>query len=210
MNARTMMSAAAVVAASVLSWGAARGTRKPFSVDAPAYRRVGPETAKVSIVEFSDFECPACRFAEAPLRGILKLHEGKVRLTFKHNPLDFHRSARAAAIAAECSGRQGKFWDYHHALYDHQQDWVEAAEKGEAAREKLFESYAREAKLDLDAWRACRKDPEAAAIVAADQKDGDHAWVAATPTFFVNGKRFVGGQDLGQRGLRHIEKELAK
>ena len=188
------------------SYFVARGTVKPFSPDAPDFRRQGPANAPILIVEFSDFECPACRVAEPPLRSILKAYEGKVRLVFKHFPLErMHHFARPAAIASECAGRQGKFWEYHHALYDKQDQWPL-----EGKSEERLVSYAKDLKLDLAAWNACRKDPATDAAVTADAEDGKRAWVGATPTFFVNGKRYVGAKDLAERGVMRIDKELKK
>lgn len=202
---RTLASAALVLTACAASFLAARGARKPFSPDAPEFRRLGPADAPVHIVEFSDFQCPACRVAEPPLRNILEAYEGKVRLTFKHFPLERpHPWARAAAIASDCAGRQGRFWEFHHRLYDFQHEWP-----GDAV-DARFAAYAKDLKLDLAAFEACRKDPAVDAAVTADVKDGDDAFVGATPTFFVNGKRFVGGQMLAERGVRHLEKELKK
>lgn len=202
---RTIASSGLLIAAVAGSFLVARGTVKPFSPDAPDYRRLGPADAKVTIVEFSDFQCPACRVAEVPLRRILEAYEGKIRLTFKHFPLERgHLWARPAAIASECAGRQGRFWDYHHALYDRQHEWP-----GDAA-DAHFARYAKELKLDAAAFEACRKDPAVDALVTAEVEEGDRAFVGATPTFFVNGRRFVGGQMLAERGVRHLEKELQK
>jgi len=202
---RLLASASLVLIASVASFYVARGQRKPFSAVAPAYRSQGPEDAKVTIVEFSDFECPACRVAEAPMRALLKLHDGKVRLVFKHFPLErMHRWARTGAVAAECAGKQGKFWEFHRELYDRQDEWT-----SEKAMDRLPE-YAAKLKLDMAAWQACRVDPASNAAVTADQSDGDNAWVGSTPTFFINGKRFVGAMQLSERGSRWIEKELKK
>lgn len=202
---RLIASLALVLAASTGSFLLARGTRKPFSANAPEYRKLGPTDAKVTIVEFSDFECPACRVAETPLRALLKLYDGKVRLVFKHFPLEhMHRWARAGAIAAECAGKQGKFWEFHHELYDHQKEWA-----GEKSAERLA-AYAKKVKLDSAAWLACRQDPAVNDAVSADAKDGSNAWVGSTPTFFINGKRFVGALQLSERGTPWVEKELKK
>jgi len=202
---RLLASASLVLIASVASFYVARGQRKPFSAVAPAYRSQGPEDAKVTIVEFSDFECPACRVAEPPMRALLKLYDGKVRLVFKHFPLErMHFWARRSAIAAECAGKQGKFWEYHHELYDHQEEWPNDKFEERAA------GYAKKLKLDAAAWDACRKDPAMDAAVNADVKDGENAWVGSTPTFFINGKRFVGARDLAERGSPFVEKELKK
>lgn len=194
---------AALAGASVLAAGRAR---KPFSPDAPPARVKGPADAKVVIVEFSDFECPACRYAEPIVRGLLKLHDGKVRLVFKHFPLErMHRWARPAALAAECAGRQGKFWELHDRLYDEQEAWAK-----ETDALKTWEKYAKDAKLDLPAWKACLEEPAVNEAVDRDQRHGLDAWVGSTPTFFINGKRFVGAQQLGERGSLYIEKELKR
>lgn len=181
-----------------------RRNRKPFSPDAPDFRKLGPASAPVLIVEFSDFQCPACRVAEPPRRQLLSLYDGKVRFVFKDFPLRMHKWARAGAFAAECAGRQGKFWPYHDVLYDRQDQWTN--EKADS----FLEGYARELKLDLPAWQACLADPSVAAAVDADLKDGNDAWVGATPTFFVNGKRFVGARQLAELAPLFIDKELKK
>lgn len=197
---------ALVAAVSVASVLLAGRTRKPFSPDAPAARVMGPADAKVVIVEFSDFECPACRYAEPILKGLLKMHEGKVRFVFKHFPLErMHRWARPAAVAAECAGRQGKFWELHGRLYEDQAKWAQ-----ETDALKLWEGYAKDAKLDVAAWKACLQDPTADEAVSRDQQHGLDAWVSSTPTFFINGKRFAGAQQLGERGSLFIEKELKR
>jgi len=202
---RVIVSAFLVLAACAASFAVARGAHKPFSSDAPAYRKLGPEDAKVVIVEFSDFQCPACKYAEPPMRAILKLYEGKVKLIFKHYPLErMHQFARAGAVAAECAGKQGKFWEYHHELYDRQEEWTNDK------AEEMLASYAKTLKLDSAAWLACRKDPAVNEAVNADQKDGNNAWVGSTPTFFINGKRYVGAMQLAERGGPFIEKELKK
>jgi protein-disulfide isomerase len=203
---RRAASLALVAAASVASVLAVGRTRKPFSPDAPPARVKGPADAKVVIVEFSDFECPACRYAEPIVRGLLKLHEGKVRFVFKHFPLErVHRWARPAAVAAECAERQGKFWELHDRLYDEQEKWSQ-----ETDAPKVWEGYAKDAKLDVAAWKACLQDPSANAPIDKDEKDGLDAWVGSTPTFFINGRRFVGAPQLGERGSLFIEKELKK
>jgi protein-disulfide isomerase len=201
---RRFASFALVVSLSIGSMLVARGVRKPFSPTSPQYRQKGPADAKVIIVEFSDFECPACRYAEKPLHDLLALYEGKIRFIFKHFPLRMHQWARPAAIAAECAGRQGRFWEYHDRLYDRQQEWVN--EKAES----FLVDYARTFKLDMAAWQACRRDPALPAILEEDISDGGNAWVGSTPTFFINGKRFVGSKQLGERGTTFVEKELKR
>lgn len=203
---RRVAALALVAVAAVASVLVVGRTRKPFSPEAPEARALGPADAKVVIVEFSDFECPACRYAEPIIKGLLKLHDGKLRFVFKHFPLErMHRWARPAAVASECAGRQGKFWPFHDALYEKQEVW---AKETDATR--LWEGYAKAAGLDLPAWKACLKDASADEAVSRDQKHGLDAWVGSTPTFFINGKRFVGAQQLGERGSLFIEKELKR
>jgi protein-disulfide isomerase len=192
---------AALCAASFLF---ARGTRHPFSAKAPDFRQRGPAGAKIMVVEFSDFQCPACRAAEPTVRQMLTVYDDKMRFVFKHFPLRMHEWARDGARAAECAGRQGKFWPYHDQLYDHQDDWTNAK------FDQVLTAYAREQGLDMDAWSACRKDPATTAAIDADVKDGGDAWVGATPTFFINGRRFVGYKELADFGVPFIDKELAK
>ena len=182
----------------------ARRDKKPFSATAPAFRILGPATAPVTIVEFSDFQCPACRAAETVLRRLLPFYQGKVRFVFKDFPLPMHHWARAGAVAAECAGRQGKFWPYHDLLYDRQDEWT----NDKAA--SFLSGYAREIKLDEAAWNACRADPATAAAVDSDARDAQNAWVRATPTFFVNGRRFVGARELAELAPLFIDQELKK
>ena len=201
---RRFASYALVVVLAGLSALAAGRTRKPFSAEAPDFRRKGPAAAKIQIVEFSDFQCPACRYAEPSVRQIFTVYGDKVRFVFKHFPLRMHEWAKPAAAAAECAGRQGKFWEYHDRLYDNQAEWTN--EKADA----FLTGYARDAKLDVPAWEVCRQSPSAAAAVASDQKDGENAWVASTPTFFINGRRFVGGKQLAEVGTLFMDRELKK
>lgn len=197
---------ALVVAAAAGSVFLAGRTRKPFSPDAPAFRVKGPADAKVVIVEFSDFECPACKYAEPVLSKLLAMHEGKIRFIFKNFPLErVHRWARPAAIAAECAGRQGKFWELHDKLYDEQEKWAR-----ETDALKTWENYAKDLKLDVPAWKSCQQDPAVDAAVSADAQHGLDAWVGSTPTFFINGRRFIGAQQLGERGAPFVEREMLK
>jgi protein-disulfide isomerase len=187
-----------------LSVLAATRTRKPFSTQAPAFREKGPANAKVQIVEFSDFQCPACRYAEPVVRQLFPVYGDKIRFIFKHFPLRMHQWAKPAAVAAECAGRQGKFWEYHDRVYDRQAEWTN--EKFE----DFLTAYAVFVRLDMKQWQACRQDPSVAAVVASDEQDGENAWVDSTPTFFINGRRFVGAKQLAELGTLHIDRELKK
>ncbi len=175
---------------------------KPYAPDAPAYRQKGPANASITVVEFSDFQCPACRFAVEPMKGLQSLYAQDLRVIFKHYPLTrMHPKAKAAAIAAECAGRQGRFWEFHDTLYGHQADWTK--DNGQN-----LEDYARELKLDQTAFAACLKDPSTSAAIERDMKEGDDRWVVSTPTFFINSRRFAGARQLTDRGVIWIDKLL--
>ncbi|MBI4370892.1 MAG: thioredoxin domain-containing protein [Elusimicrobia bacterium] len=202
--ARFLLGGALVAGLSAASALVARAGRRPFSPEAPGFRSKGPAGAKVAIVEFSDFQCPACREAEQPLRALLALHEGRIRMTFMHFPLRQHEWARPAAIAAECAGRQSRFWEYHGRLYDRQAEWTNKD------CDAFLTSYARELDLDADAWGSCRRDPAVGAAVDRDAAAAANAWVGGTPTFFINGRRFVAARQLAELGAPFVEKELKR
>lgn len=204
---RRLLGAAVVLAASALSVLAVRRTAKSTEESGPAYRQLGDASAPIVIVEYSDFECPACRTAEPGVKNLLSLYRGKVRFIFKHYPLTPrpHPWARLAAITADCAGRQGKFWAAHDLLYEHQDHWVNAKDPAEE-----LVKYAKKAGAAETALRACLNDPEAAAAVDADKQEGQDRWVGSTPTFFINGRRFAGSQQFATRGTIWIEKILKK
>ena len=192
--------------ACLLSVLSARGLHRELPESAPEYRRRGEPDARVVIVEYSDFQCPACRAAEEPLRQILALYGKQVRLVFKHFPLEgLHTRAREAAVASECAGRQGRFWPFHHLLYEKQEEWTQGAPLS-----SRLAGYARDAGVDASAFEACLKDPSAAAGVSSDIDEGTQRWVGSTPTFFVNGKRLVGPRQLSSLGTILIDRALKK
>jgi protein-disulfide isomerase len=194
---------AACVAATVVT---AHSLKAPSTETAPDYRSTGEAAAKITIAEFSDFECPACRAAEEPLKQLRGLYGKDIRFLFKQYPLErVHRNARAAAIAAECMGRQGKFWPFHDALYANQEQWGELEDP-----RPFFAKFEKEAGADPATLKTCESDATIAAAIDADKLEARNRWVAATPTFFINGKRFVGARQLSTRGPSWIEKELKR
>jgi len=151
----------------------------------------GPASAPVTIVEFSDFQCPACLQAFEALRDVAKTRTD-VRIVFRHFPLDqscnpqvqhaLHRNACLAACAAECAGDQGKFWEYHDRLFENQ---------ATLDRDNLFR-FARETGLDITTFRSCIDAPETLDRIRSDVRDGARLGIASTPTLFVNGRRLEG------------------
>jgi uncharacterized membrane protein/predicted DsbA family dithiol-disulfide isomerase len=151
----------------------------------------GPASAPVTIVEFSDFQCPACLQAFKDLHEICETRTD-VRIVFRHFPLDqscnpqvqhtIHPEACLAACAAECAGAQGKFWPYHDLLFENQST---------LSRDNFFR-FARELGLDIASFRTCLDAPATIERVRNDVLDGARLAIASTPTLFVNGKRLEG------------------
>jgi protein-disulfide isomerase len=193
-----------VTTACVFSVISARGLQKPTPEEAPLYRQKGNSKAPIIMVEYSDFQCPACKIAEKPVKDILSLYGHDLRFVFKHFPLEHtHPLALAAALASECAGRQGKFWPFHGRLYEDQEGWSKSPSPSEA-----FRKYALELGLDEASFKICLDDPSALTPIRSDLKEGSNRWVASTPTFFINGRRFVGSRQLSLRGTIWIDRIL--
>lgn len=201
--ARSLLCAVGILALGLASVMAARRTHKPYSPTSPSYRQKGAADARVVIVEFSDFQCPACAAALPAVKSLLSLYGKDIKLVFKHFPLRMHPKAPEAARGAECAGGQGRFWEMHDLLFESQAEWSEAGPDWLAV-------YVKRLKLDEAAFAACMKDPATDASVAADLSEGDGVWVGSTPTFFINGRRFAGGRQLSMRGTPWLEKQLKR
>ncbi len=153
--------------------------------DAPS---TGPANAPVTLVEFSDFECPVCRALHDALRGLLPNYP-QVRVVFKDFPLEqIHPWARTAAIAGRCAYQQSPaaFWKMYDLIYDNQ-ELISA----ENAWGKMTD-FAGQSGLNAEAFKACMASPEAGAAVDASRSNGILLEVGSTPTIFVNGRRVVG------------------
>jgi len=160
----------------------------------PASHVKGNPDAPVTIVEFSDFECPACGHAFGDLHELLRSRPD-VKLVFRHYPLDstcnervqqqLHPDACRAAAAAECAGKLGRFREYHDKLFENQKA---------LDRDSLFR-YARELELDIPAFRACLDDPTTMDSITADVAAGTRLGIESTPTLFINGRRVQGALD---------------
>ncbi len=154
--------------------------------DAPS---LGNPNAAVTLVEYSDFECPVCRNLHDALRGMLPNYAGKVRVVFKDFPIEqLHPWARTAAIAGRCAYQQDPkaFWKMYDLIYDNQ-EIISAA----TAWTKMMD-YAGQSGLDADSFKTCMAGPEAGAAVNASRANGQQLDVNSTPTVFVNGRRMVG------------------
>jgi len=159
----------------------------------------GPAHAPVTIVEFSDFECPFCSKVNPTMDEVKKTYGDKVRVVFKHNPLSFHKKARLAAKASLAAHQQGKFWEYHDLLFANQK----ALERAD------LEKYAEQLGLDLAAFRAALDSPELDAWIDEDQELSGEVDAQGTPNLFLNGRKFTGAKSFADLKPA-IEEELAK
>ncbi len=152
---------------------------------------LGKDNAKVTIIEFSDFQCPFCaRFREQTLDQIKKeyIDTGKVRFVYRDFPLtSIHPMAQKSAEATECADDQKKYWEMHDLLFNKQDEWSTAGVS-------KLKDYAKELGLDTDEFNKCLDDGKYENEVKKDEQDGATAGVQGTPAFFVNGKLLSGAQ----------------
>lgn len=177
---------------------------KPVSGTPQLLKVHGPETAPVKMVEYSDFECPSCRVAQADIQRFFKDYPGKIQLTFKHFPLTSHRWSLYAHQAAECMNRQGKFWPYHDKIYEKQQEWAPS----NVPPVEILARYVRELGGDVDQFGKCMADVAVTQGIYAEKTEGNTLQVNATPTLFLGGDRFVGPKEIQGRGENAIRKIL--
>ncbi|MFH0804590.1 MAG: DsbA family protein [Patescibacteria group bacterium] len=148
---------------------------------------LGGVNAPITVVVFSDFQCPYCFQAFPVVRQIAELYQDQIKLIFRDFPItDSHPQAQKAAEAGKCAHQQGKFWEMHDKMFINQSDLsVEAIKK-----------YAREVSLDGATFDSCLDSGQTAALVQRDLEDGITAGVDGTPTFFVNDRKFAGAVSL--------------
>jgi protein-disulfide isomerase len=159
----------------------------------------GAADAPVTVVEFSDFECPFCKQTRPTLKQLLERYPGKVRLAYRDFPLDsIHPQARRAAEAARCAHDQGKFWEYHDVLF---------TQSPQLALEDL-RHYAGQVGLDVTKFDSCLAAGVHKAAVQRDLDEGNRLGVTGTPAFFINGRALQGAQPL-EAFTRLIDQELA-
>jgi protein-disulfide isomerase len=162
---------------------------KPVRVDTAGSPAQGPADAKVTMVEFVDFECPFCgRYAHDTLPRIRREYGDRIRYVSRQFPLEIHPDAPAAARAAVCAQEQGRYWELHDLLFAHQ----DALGRRDLAR------YAREAGIDAAPFASCMRSQAAEAVVQHDLADGRRYGVTGTPAFFVDGRLISGAQPYAQ------------
>lgn len=148
----------------------------------------GPASAPITIVEYSDYQCPFCKRAHPTVEQILKEYKDQVRFTYLDYPLPFHQMAVPAAVAVHCAEEQGKFWEYHKNL-------MEAA--GDLSPADLTKR-ATDIGLDGPKFQACTDAKKGEALIKSNFDDGAAVGVTGTPAFFINGRMLVGAQPIEQ------------
>lgn len=144
----------------------------------------GNPKAKVVLLEYSDFQCPACASWQQVIELILNKFDGQLRFEFRHFPLEsIHDKAFRAALAVEAAGRQGKFWQMHDLLFKNQDKWSE-----NIGIEGTIKQYARDLGLNVDLFTRDFKDPQIKKIVKSDIDLGNKLRITGTPTLFLNNK----------------------
>lgn len=170
-----------------------------YKIATDGFPSLGPADAPITIVEFSDFECPFCRsFQQNTYQPLMNAYPGKIRFVYRNLPLTtIHPDAFGAAVAARCANEQNAFWPYHDKLFSSDQ-------LGQA----VYIQYATELGLDVNAFQACLASDRNNKFIQDDSDFAANLGVNSTPTFFINGLAVIGAQPL-EVFKQVIDKELA-
>lgn len=163
----------------------------------------GNPGAAVTLVEFGDFQCPACSAAEPAIKQILSQYGGQIRFIFRNFPLPMHQNAMIAAEAAEAAGNQGKYFEMHDKLYETQDQWSTRQNPLDT-----FVGYAQILGLNVEQFKQAVQQNKFAALISQDETAGNRLGINATPTFILDGQLFVGVPD--QTLVNAIVTELKK
>ncbi len=182
-------------------------TNEPIDVDLDDDAVLGEKDAPVTIVEFSDFQCPFCsRFFNDAYTEIKSkyIDTGKVKFVYRDFPLGGHAQAAIAAQAAECAGDQDAYWSMHDMLFSKTTEW-----SGQETASDTFKAYASDLGLETADFNKCLDEGQYATEVSDDMTYGRSIGVSGTPTFYINGKKIVGAQPFSAFETI-IEEELKK
>jgi protein-disulfide isomerase len=157
----------------------------------------GPDNAPVTVIEFTDYQCPFCGKARPTVNELINTYKNDVHYVVRNFPLDFHPFAKKAAVAALCADEQKKYWDYSQKLWQNQTALDVASLK----------KYAADIKLDTKKFDDCLDNDKTLATVNQDQQDGIKAGVSGTPSFFINGQGLTGAQPI-EAFKKIIDQEL--
>ncbi len=152
--------------------------------------KISTDSAKVTLVEFGDFQCPACAAYHPEVKKIINSNKDKLNFVFRNFPLSQHQNALVAAEAAEAAGEQGKYWEMYDILYEKQNDWAESRKPLD-----LFSQYAKDIKLDVEKFKKAVNENKFSDKINKDKTDGTALGVTSTPTFYINSEKFSGSPD---------------
>jgi protein-disulfide isomerase len=170
-----------------------------YDIPSEGFPTIGPANAPITIVEFSDYQCPFCRrWHEQVYEPLLAAYPGQIKIVYRHLPLtSIHPDAFTAAEAAMCAGDQDAYWPYHEKLFS-----------SETLGMQTYTQYAQELSLDMEAFQTCMTEHKFQNAIQADSDFAVNLGVRSTPTFFINGLAIVGAQPL-EVFQQVIDKELA-
>lgn len=170
-----------------------------YDISTEGYPSLGPDDAPITIVEFSDFQCPFCkRFHDETYQALLAAYPGQIRFVYRNLPLtSIHPDAMSAAVASLCANEQNVYWDYHDKLFS-----------SDVLGRDTYVKYATDLNLNADEFNACLDSGKFDDFISQDMDFALNLGIQSTPTFFINGLAIVGAQPLSSfQNL--IDKELA-
>jgi protein-disulfide isomerase len=190
----------AVAQQSTATQQAVAPTYRRYDIPTEGYYSIGPEDAAITIVEFSDYQCPYCeRWHTQVYNQLLAAYPGKIRFVYRNLPLtQIHPQAMPAAEAALCAGEQNAYWQFHDRLFTNQ----------DLLGDEFYVQVATDLSLDVTAFNQCRESHKYQAQIQTDMDFAIGLGVQSTPTFFINGLAMVGAQPLTSF-TQLIDKELA-
>lgn len=157
-----------------------------LQIDYSKGQKIGSDSAKIKLVEFSDFQCPACKSAEPAIKQVLSKYPENLQFIYRHFPLPQHTHAKQAATLAEAAGEEGKFWEMHDKIFETQSQWSNLSDTDATA---FFLVLAKELGLNEDNLRQALKENTFKSKIDSDIAEGQSLGVNSTPTFFLNGKK---------------------
>lgn len=155
-------------------------------IDYSKGQKIGSDSAKVKLVEFSDFQCPACQQAEPYVNKLKTAYPDQVQLIYRHFPLPQHNFGKVAAAYAEAAGEQGKFWEMHDKLFETQSEWSKLSDDEVNA---FFSGLAKQIGLDEDKVKQDVEKNTFGSKIDDDIAEGQRLGVNSTPTFYINGRK---------------------
>jgi protein-disulfide isomerase len=213
LNTKTIaLSIGGVLATILLLFGAWKLSSKPpvqekvdITVEANDHIQ-GNKNSKVVLVEYSDFQCPACKAYHPVVKTLMKKYKDQILFVYRHYPLASHKNGPRAAQAAEAASRQGKFWEMHDLLFKNQDAW--ATEKDPT---EMFVEFAKELKIDTNKFKKDIDLDELKNRINSNHDSGNLYRIASTPTFFLNGVKLDPPQSLDEfDGLINKQIEASK